>query len=547
MAGRVEEPHPAAERPVPAWVSTRTAVAAAAHDASTGVPVDGGRPALGRRRLLGHSVALFLFTFFAYWLVGPMQTPYDFQLSQANNIVHGHLDMAPEYTHNLNVLERVLYDGQGFCLPLDDPRGEQPATLIENPRISADCRHYMQHSLGPAFLLVPLAVVFGLTVNQTLVSAFIAALTALLVYGITRRFSDSLRTQLALTALAMFGTTLWYSGADGSVWHFAHTTAVLFTFGVIYATVVMRNPLLAGVLVGAAFMCRPTALLAGFFPLVAFSDRWLLAATTGVGLLRRLRLRPLIELAAGVAPFIVLAGTVNALRFGSPFETGYSYSEQIYQTYLASTYVYGIFDPRYIARHVAVFWEQMPRFADHGPFVWPSWAGLAMWVTSPPLFYGLFVHLRRYRAVALAIGAAVAAACAFLLASAVWSDLDLANFGPADVPLDLHQAPFWVLIAAALILAVTRRDRLVLACWAAIVPIVLANWLFAATGWAQFGYRYGLDFMPFLFLLVVVTVRRLRWHHALLIGTAVLVNLWGVLWIFKFSPAALFGWTWVSW
>ncbi len=455
--------------------------------------------------------------------------------------------MAPEYTHNLTVLERVLYDGQGFCLPLPDPRAEQGNTYTIDAPQSADCLHYMQHSLGPAFLLAPLALLFGLTVNQTLVSAFIAALTAPLVYGITRRFSDRLRTQLALTALAMFGTTLWYSGADGSVWHFAHTTAVFFMFGVIYATVVLRSPLLAGALVGAAFMCRPTAILAGFFPLVAFSDQWLMAATRGLSLWRRLRLRPLIVLAVGVAPFVLLTMTVNALRFGSPFETGYSYSEQIYQTSLAATYPYGIFDPRYITRHVAIFWEQMPRFADAGPYVWPSWAGLAMWATSPALFVGLFVHLRRYRTIALAIGVAVAAACVFLLVSAAATDLGLADFGPADVPFGLHLAPFWGLAGAAITLALTSRDRLVLACWAAILPLVAINWVFAATGWAQFGYRYGLDFMPFLFLLVVIAVRRVRWYHAVLIAAGVLVNLWGILWIFKFNAAELLGWTWVSW
>ena len=180
-------------------------------------------------------------TFLIYWLLGPMQTAYDFQLSQANNIVHGHLDMDPAYTNNLTILERVLFDGEGFCLPLPDPRAAQGNTYTIPVQQTADCRHFMQHSLGPAFLLAPLAFFFGLTVNQTLISALIGALAAPVVWGITRRFSDHLPTQLALTALAMFGTTFFYSAADGSVWHFAHTTAVFFTFCAIYATVVIAQ------------------------------------------------------------------------------------------------------------------------------------------------------------------------------------------------------------------------------------------------------------------------------------------------------------------
>ena len=280
-----------------------------------------------RPRNLGLSIALFVVTFLCFWLLGRGETPYDFQLSQANNLVNGHLDMAPEFTNNLNVLERVLFDGRGFCLPIDDPRaGQNNRYVIEVPH-TAECRHYMQHSLGPAFVLAPLAFLFGLAVNQSVVAAFLGALAAPIVFGITRRFSDHRRTQLALTALALFGTTFFFSSSDGSVWHFAHVTAVLFTFGAIYATVVTRSPLLAGVLVGAAFMCRPTMILAGFFPLVAFSDQWL-PAVRGAGanlwqrLRARVRLRPLVALAAGVAPFVALTMLINWLRFGKPFESG---------------------------------------------------------------------------------------------------------------------------------------------------------------------------------------------------------------------------------
>jgi hypothetical protein len=97
------------------------------------------------------------------------------------------------------------------------------------------------------------------------------------------------------------------------------------------------------------------------------------------------------------------------------------------------------------------------------------------------------------------------------------------------------------------ILAIVWRDRLVIAAWAAILALVLVDWTFAATGWSQFGYRYGLDFMPFLFLLVVLAVRRARWYHVALIGVSILINLWGALWIFKFAATQLFNWSWVGW
>ena len=490
--------------------------------------------------------AVFIFTVLIYWSLGPRQSAFDFQLSQANNIVHGHLDLVPEYTRNLNLLERVLFDGEGFCLPIDDPRGPEQAANIDNPRFSADCRHYMQHSLGPAFLLVPLVLVWGLDVNQTLISVVLCGVTAVLAFAITRRFTEHLPTQLGLTALAMFGTTLWFSGSSGDVWHFAHATTVLFLFATIYATVVMRNPLLAGAFVGAAFMCRPSAGLAGVFPLVALSDQWLVIDRAR-SWWRSIRLRPLVELAVGVAPFVVLFMALNYLRFGSPFESGYSFGEQVHQTNLAGTYPYGLINPAYIPLHVDLFWKGMPIFNGNGSFVWPSWAGMAMWATSPALLIGAFAHLKRFSWAPLIAILGLIGAVAYIVIGSVARQLHLADFAlAASLPFGLELWPFWLLIGAAAALAVGLRDRLVIATWAAIIAIALFDWMFAATGWAQFGYRYGLDFMPFLFLLVVIAVRRLRWYHVALIAASIVVNTWGVLWIYQFAPRSLFGWTWVS-
>ena len=69
---------------------------------ATSVPLTADAPATPvvarseRTRVIGTSLAIFVFTFLVYYLTGPVNTPYDFQLSQANNIIHGHLDMTEE-------------------------------------------------------------------------------------------------------------------------------------------------------------------------------------------------------------------------------------------------------------------------------------------------------------------------------------------------------------------------------------------------------------------------------------------------------------------
>lgn len=505
-----------------------------------------------RRDLLRANVLVFLITFLVYWSLGPHATPYDYQLSQANNIIHGHLDMTEQYTRNLRVLERVLYDGTGFCLPVNDPRA--PASYADNPDapITANCKNYMQHSLGPALLMLPVAMIWDIDVGsssspiQPLISAIFGGLTALFAFAIVRHFTQDRRTQIALTALAVFGTTLWYTAATASVWYFAHTTAVFFVMASIYVTLVRRNALLAGALVGAAFMCRPTTILAGVFPLIAFADQWFVDDPARPRW-RRFQLAQLIRLAIGVTPFIVLTAVLNYARFHSPVESGYTYSEEFHQLSLVGHWPYGVADPRYIPRHVQVFFEQMPNFGPNPPFVWPSWWGASMWVTTPAILLVPFIHLQRYRQVALVAVAGLGAACAFMLLRAVEQGLGHPGWGDDLVGTGFHLIPFWLLLGAALVAAVVERDRLVLAAWAAILAIGLADFTFAATGWSQFGYRYSLDFMPFLFLLVVIAVgRQLRWYHAVLIGASIVVNSWGVLWILQFAPAQLFGWTWVS-
>jgi hypothetical protein len=60
------------------------------------------------------------------------------------------------------------------------------------------------------------------------------------------------------------------------------------------------------------------------------------------------------------------------------------------------------------------------------------------------------------------------------------------------------------------------------------------------TGYAQFGYRFGVDFYPFLILLTIKNVSgtNLRWHHYLLLIMGVIVNAWGTILINKFNLVA---------
>src|SRR3972149_6915800 len=133
----------------------------------------------------------------------------------------------------------------------------------------------------------------------------------------------------------------------------------------------------------------------------------------------------------------------------------------------------GTFDITYIPRHIRVIFTALPKYLPEPPYIIPSWNGLAIWITTPAFIYALFAGI---------------------------------------------------------------RNRLAIGCWLSIIFVSFVEFMHCGTGWAQFGYRFALDFYPFLFLLTVKGIGdKIRWHHMVLISLGVIVNLWGVLWINKFG------------
>lgn len=486
---------------------------------------------LTRQRLTVYILPAFFFllTFSVYWLLGPRDTIFINHVSQANNFLHGRLDLLPELSGYIT--EPALKDGKMF----------------------------LQHPPGPALILLPGVALVGLSLNQTLVSVILASMTGTLVYRIVRTQIENIPAQVWLTIFFLFGTIFWFAGANGGVWFFSHTATLLFLFFAIYATLVLKSPFLAGVGLGAAFLCRNSAAMTLPFFLVMFSDRWFTplreqlrawvkgdvsAASLAAGLRH---LKPVAQIALGAAPFVLFSFWFNFARFDNPLESGYFYGEQVHQEHLQWLYNRGVFHITYIPRHIPVIFEQLPVMIQQAPYIRPSWAGLAIWATSPALVYALYPGVRDRRLIAAS--AAALGAMVFLIVSrgaargwGLWG-----WWGDVDFPLGFHLLPMWTMIVVAVYTGVKMRDRLVIACWAAIIPTTVTLFLFAATGWAQFGYRYALDIYPFLFLLVLKAVGNdIRWHHKLLIVLSVLVNLWGIVWIYQFEPRDFLGLEWVS-
>jgi hypothetical protein len=178
-------------------------------------------------------------------------------------------------------------------------------------------------------------------------------------------------------------------------------------------------------------------------------------------------LRRPVQFAVGLAIPIALYGYFNYLRFGNPLQTGYA--GHAYAAYFAADIQqYGMFSLHYIPKQLYTIFLMSPQYISYFPFLKPLPDGMSILLTTPAIFYVL-----------------------------------KAKFS--------ESINLWSLLA--------------------IVGILLPTILWFSTGWVQFGYRYSLDFLPFLLILIASGMgKTVNKAMIILVALSVAVNLWGTLW-----------------
>jgi hypothetical protein len=383
-------------------------------------------------------IVLFLFTILVYFFTSEGKpTAYNNFVLLADAFLRGRLHL----TENIPWLELAVFEGKYYVMP---------------PPM-------------PAVLLLPLVAVFGVSLNQVIVSIFLGSLNVALAFLIAKEITKNRTIQIWSTVMFGFGTIHWYLASTGWVWFFSQVVSVTFLFLAIYATLRSKNFFLIGIFLGASYWSRlPTILSLPFF-IIMLSDKWF-KTSTGLSVFERINLKPLFHLGLGVLIFVGLNSIYNFLRFHTPFDASYYLQPGLLETPI---YLEGIFDISYIPRHIKVVFASLPVFQSEFPYVIPPWGGLSIWITTPAFVYALFAGI---------------------------------------------------------------RNRLALACWISIILIALVEFTHGGVGAVQFGYRFAVDFYPFLYLLTVRGIGdEIKWHHKTLIAIGVLVNLWGVIFINKFG------------
>ena len=278
----------------------------------------------------------------------------------------------------------------------------------------------------PAILSLPL-VFLGTAQAQDVVSQVCGGASAGVLYLALRAYGAPRAIAVTGALLSAFGTTLFFSSADGRSWFAAHAVAMLFTSLAFWIASRGGPAWWIGVAVGLAALARlPVAAAA---PALA-----LLAARRGGSPFPR----TLAQLVAGGLPFLLVYVGYNLLRWGTLTDAGYARL-----TEGDFFFDHGLFSLSYIPRHIYAIFMEPPDFV---PNVWyflrPRFVGMSLFLTTPALLF-VFAGLQNVRR-SVAVAATAFAAALALLPDVTHGTVGFAQFG---YRFSIDAQPFLIALA----------------------------------------------------------------------------------------------------
>ncbi len=341
-------------------------------------------------------------------------------------------------------------------------------------RILPTDRWYVSFPPFPALLMLPFVALHGYQLNDTSFTVLIAALSIALFYGLLRLLSaigETRRSQAenaAIAALLGFGTLFFYCAIRGEVWFTAEIIGVAFTCLYVRFAVRARRPFLAGLVFSMATLTRTPLIFSGLFFLLE-------ALCPGPGS----RIAQLRALPSHYRPALRRVGwfCLGALPLGALFALNnylrFGRFSEFGHSFLYNNRVnadidrFGLFSFHYLARNLEAAFLKLPEVSLHPLRLSYDPRGLSLLLTFPLLVF-LLVPRERPR---------------------------------------LHW-PLWLTVAAC----------------------ALPGFFYQNTGYMQFGFRFSLDYMPYLMLLFACGGWALKNRWVLAASAfAILVNFWGAV------------------
>jgi hypothetical protein len=335
-------------------------------------------------------------------------------------------------------------------------------------------RWYVSFPPFPAVLMMPFVAAAGLGVNDVTFTLPFAAANVSLLYLLLRRIqrleggTQSEWDHAVFALLFGFGTLAWSSSIRGEVWFTAEVIGVTLTLLYLHAALRARHPLWAGVALACGSITRTPILFSGvFFLLELLSDGQPLSSGNLRGAFTDPQRRKQMgkRLASFVAPMAAIAIPVAWMN-QARFGSPFEFGHShLYANRVnADIRAHGLFSFHYLARNLRSAFFLLPKIQLNPLRLDYDPNGMSLFVTTP-LFALLFFPRQRPR---------------------LWTPL---------------------LITAA--------------------AVAIPGFFYQNNGWQQFGFRFSLDYTPYLILLLAISGRALDGIFWLLATVAIAVNAWG--------------------
>jgi hypothetical protein len=405
-------------------------------------------------------------------------SPYNHFVYLADGWLHGRLSLAgqPPNENDWALVDVVtLHDGRVLkgTFSKTNPDRFYPLTgpyltVMPDQIASRTNIRYVSFPPAPALFMAPFVAIWGLTFNDVLFSVLWGAANPVLLFLLLRDLSRRGYSQRGPLE------DLWLTAmlGVGSVYFYSTVVGQVW-----YTAHVLGVTFAIGYAWASIDAARPV--LAGLCLGLGYATRTPMAFMFPLFLLEMVRAAGgWSVLRRGLPP-----GTVaKALRFAAPaavivallFIHNYARFQRFTEfghTFLNIAWAeriqrWGLFNYHFLSRNLACALVLMPRLLAAAPFVKVSQHGMSLFITSPNLAYTVMPK---------------------------------------------------------------ERSPLAPALWLTVLTTALPGLLYQNSGQVQFGYRFSIDYMVFLIMLIAIGNRRLSWVFKTLLIVAAGINLFGAI------------------
>jgi hypothetical protein len=340
-------------------------------------------------------------------------------------------------------------------------------------RPRAGDRWYVSFPSFPAVVMLPFVALHGYQFNDTSFGVFVGALAVALFYALVRYLAKEGETardrteNVGLALILAFGTLFFYASIRGEVWFSAEVMGVAFTCLYVRNAVRAHRPVLAGLFFSMATLTRTPLLFSGLFFVLE-------ALCPGPDRLTQLReLGSQWKSALRKLGLFALGAAPLALLAAAYNVYRFGNPGEFGHRFLFNNRVnvdidrWGLFNLAYLQRNLEAAFLKLPSLSSNPLRLGYDPHGLSLLLTLPLLVFLVVPKLRPR----------------------------------------LHW-PLWLTVAVT----------------------ALPGLFYQNTGYMQFGFRFSIDYTPYLLLLFAIGGWSLR-NRAVLAAVAlgVLVNFWGAV------------------